>query len=34
VDGFEQYKAERKRDKGTVIPRSLLASQGDAFEAL
>ena len=34
VDGFDQDEAEGERDEGTVIARSLLATKGDALEAL
>ena len=34
VDGFDQDDAEGERDEGTVIARSLLATKGDALEAL
>ena len=34
MDGFDQDHAEGERDEGTVIARSLLATKGDALEAL
>jgi hypothetical protein len=34
VDGFDQDEAEGEGDEGTVIARSLLATKGDALEAL
>ena len=34
VDGFDQDKAESKRDEGAVILRRLLASKRDTLEAL
>ena len=34
MDGFDQDEAEGERDEGTVIARSLLATKGDALEAL
>jgi hypothetical protein len=34
VDGFDQDEAAGKRDESGVILRGLLASKGDAFEAL
>ena len=34
MDGFDQDEAEGERDEGTVIAGSLLATKGDALEAL